>query len=43
MRLFIHQPLSGQSHEFLQLYDHLSHVTSPRSVRITLPAEKLAA
>lgn len=43
MRLFIHQQLSGQPQEFLQLYDHLSRATSPRPARITLQAEKLAA
>ena len=43
IRLFIHQQLSGQPREFLQLYDHLSHVTSPRPARIMLQAEKLAA
>ena len=43
IRLFIHQQLSGQPQEFLQLYDHLSHVTSPRPARITLQAEKLTA
>ncbi len=43
MRLFIHQQLSGQPHEFVQLYAQLAHVTSPRPARITLQAEKLAA
>jgi hypothetical protein len=43
IRLFISQQLSGQPQEFLQLYEHLSHVTSPRPSRITLQAEKIAA
>jgi hypothetical protein len=43
IRLFIHQQLSGQPQEFLQLYVQLSHVTSSRPARITLQAEKLAA
>jgi DNA-binding transcriptional regulator YiaG len=43
LRLFIQQHLSGQPREFLQLYEQLVHVTSPRPSRITLQAEKLAA
>jgi hypothetical protein len=43
IRLFIHQQLSGQAREFLQLYEQLVHVTSPRPSRITLHAEKVAA
>jgi len=43
MRLFIHQHLSGQPREFVQLYEQLVHVTSLRPSRITLHAEKIAA
>jgi hypothetical protein len=43
IRLFIHQQLSGQPQEFMELYNHLSHVTLSRPARITLQAEKLAA
>ena len=43
IRLFIHQQLSVQPREFLQLYEQLVHVTSPRPSRITLRAEKIAA
>jgi hypothetical protein len=43
LRLFIHQHLSGQPREFVQLYEHLVQVTAPRPSRITLNAEKLAA
>ena len=43
IRLFIHQQLSGQPREFLQLYEQLVHVTSPRPSRITLHAEQIAA
>jgi len=43
IRLFIHQQLSRRPHEFVRLYDQLSHVTAPYPARITLHAEQLAA
>lgn len=43
IRLFIHQQLSGQPREFVQLYEQLAHVTATRPSRVTLHAEKLAA
>jgi hypothetical protein len=43
IRLFIHQQLSGQPREFVQLYEQLVRVTAPRPSRITLQAEKIAA
>jgi hypothetical protein len=43
IRLFIHQQLSGQPREFLQLYEQLAHVTAVRPSRVLLHADKLAA
>ena len=43
IRLLIHQQISGRPHDFVQLYEQISHVTLPRPSRVTLRAEKIAA